>query len=75
MGVKVAHFSSNIHGIIIIRGIVFQRKIRIISSSITGANEWGLTVILDLLEGCGSNKAIRREDKKMPTASHAMSGW
>ena len=75
---RISAVTSIIIIIIIVRGTVFSRKVRIINISnnrgVPGG-ERGITSILDLFGGSDLSKTIRRKAKKVPTASHRQDEW
>jgi hypothetical protein len=73
LGVKITHFSFDVHDILIIRIFMFSGKIVLkVNSSNTTASERSITSILDLFECIQTSKAIGRKAKEMPAASNTM---
>ena len=58
--IKLTHFGSNIHDVVIIKVFIFAGKIRVVDSRYSRSSKRGVTGFLDLLEGSGSSESIRR---------------
>ena len=64
MLVNLAHFSSNIHHIVIVGIFIFTGKVSVVDSCNPRASERGVTSFLDLFDGSSSSETIRRQAKE-----------